>query len=184
MLTIKHESAWKFQTSSSGGIGVEFVAAEGGSIVFKDPSGAIVSFPYGAAGAGLTAGFKLPKIGKLALNVKGKSVGGVLAPSFFPNTGTLYVLDSFDAEDFKRSDITGVCMFAEVGGGVIVGGSATAMIVGMNPMWLAATLVTPMLMPIIEDQLLESATGLLLMAGLNAGIQAGAGLAAFLGGLF
>ena len=108
MLMIKHESAWKFQTSSSGGIGVEFVAAEGGSIILKDPSGAVVSFPYGGAGAGLTAGFKLPKIGKIALNVKGKSVGGVIAPSFFPNAGGLYVLDSFEGDDFKRSDITGV----------------------------------------------------------------------------
>ena len=55
MLEVKKESAWQFVTSSSGGVGVEFVVAEGGMIYLQDPSGKQQAFKYGAAGAGLGA---------------------------------------------------------------------------------------------------------------------------------
>ena len=78
---LKNESAWQFVTSSTGGIGVEFVAAEGGKIYLQNPQGQAVTFYYGAAGAGLAAGLKLPKIGKLEVKVKGKGVVGSIAPA-------------------------------------------------------------------------------------------------------
>ena len=108
-------------TSSAGGIGVEFVSAEGGVLYFKDPRGTSVSFGYGAAGAGLAVGFKLPKIGKLAVNVGGKSVVGAVAPASFPNAGKLFVLDTCPDSDLTVSDIRGVCLFGEIGGGLVVG---------------------------------------------------------------
>ena len=43
-LFIKRENAWQFVTSSSGGIGVEFVVAEGGKIWLTDPAGKVVSY--------------------------------------------------------------------------------------------------------------------------------------------
>jgi hypothetical protein len=183
LLTIKKESAWQFVTSSSGGVGVEFVAAEGGSLTFDDPNGATVSFPYGAAGLGLSAGFKLPKIGKL--QVDGKSVGAAISPAAFPNAGKLYILDTFDGQELGRSDITGVCMFVEVAGGLVAGGYATAMLLGMDPGYLAAVAITPALInQIFLEKLLNSATALLLMGGASVGVQAGGGIAAFVGGLW
>jgi hypothetical protein len=185
MLVIKKESAWRFLTSSSGGIGVEFVAAEGGSIYFQDPNGVTVTYRYGAAGAGVSAGLKLPKIGKLQF--KGKSVGAAVAPAAFPNVGKLYILDSFPGDELSRSDITGVCMFAEVGGGVVVGGAGYAMLLGMSPLWLAAQASSAIMPPVMlyaDYQMLQSATAVLFMAGLNAGLIAGIGAAVFVGGLF
>jgi len=185
MLTVKKPSAWSFVTSSSGGIGVEFVAAEGGKIFFKDPGGNDISFAYGAAGAGLYAGLKLPKIGKLQVNVLGKGVMGAIAPASFPNAGRLYVLDTFAGNELGRTDINGVCLFVEIAGGLIAGVSATAMIVGMDPRWLAGLMapVAPVL-AYIDYRMLQSATGLLVMGGINAGLQGGAGIGAFLGGLW
>ena len=183
-LFIKGESDWQFVTSSSGGIGVEFIAVEGGKIWLQDPDGNVITYYYAGAGAGLTAGFKLPKIGKIQVKVRGKSVGGIVAPSSFPNGGKLYVLESFDGDELSSSDLTGVCMFAEVGGGLFAGGSATAMLLGMDPVWLGAILATPWVSsPFFMTKLARSATALLVMAGINVGIQAGAGGAGFIGGL-
>ena len=190
MLLIKKDSAWQFVTSSSGGIGIEFVMAEGGTIMLKDPSGSPVNFTYGAAGAGLSAGLKLPKIGKLKVQpkIKGKTVGGGVAPAEFPNLGKLYILDWFQGDELKRSDITGVCAFAQVGGGLIGGGSAYAMVLGMSPLYLAAAVAASTvpgnpLALMAAKALLNSATSVLLMAGLNVGLQAGGGGGIFLGGL-
>jgi hypothetical protein len=194
MVLIKKTSAWTFNTSSSGGVGIEFFLAEGGSIYLKDPSGADVTFRYGAAGAGIAFGFKLPKVGKLDLKIKGVSVGAGVAPSFLPSTGKVCILDSFKGDELTRDDITGVCMFVQVGGGLIVGGSAYAMLLGMDPVYLAGvaaaagTMIMPgmgtMLLPYAEQKLLETATSILFMAGMNVSTQAGGGAGAFVGGLF
>ena len=134
---VTRPSAWKFTTSSTGGVGVEFVAVEGGKIFLENPKGDTVTFCYGAAGVGIAAGIKLPKIGKIQINAKGKAVGGAIAPAAFPNGGKLYLLDSFAGSELTTTDIQGVCAFLEISGGIIAGVSATAMLVGMNPIWLA-----------------------------------------------
>ncbi|HEY1412419.1 MAG TPA: hypothetical protein VGF36_09765, partial [Rhodopila sp.] len=113
MLTVTKRSAWTFVTSSSGGLGVEFVMGEGGTLYLRNPNGASVPFRYGALGVGLAAGFKLPKIGKLEVNIKGKSVAGLIAPAAFPNAGTLYVLDTCRSNDLTQADIRGGCLFVE-----------------------------------------------------------------------
>jgi len=181
---VKAESKWKFSTSSTGGLGVEFVAVEGGAIYLKDPAGALQTFYYGSAGAGAAWGAKLPKLGKIELRVRGKSVGGVIAPSALPNTGVVYVMDSFKGSELSRSDITGACIFVEVYGGLILGGSGTAMLLGVNPVWLAALAAMPLLAGPELIGLVHSARGLLLMTGFNAGVIAGGGAGAFVGGLF
>jgi hypothetical protein len=187
MLGVRKESAWSFVTSSSGGLGVEFVVVEGGMIYLQNPQGTQQAFKYGAAGAGLSAGFKLPKIGKLQIPVKGRGLTGGVAPAAFPNAGKLYVLDTCPSDDLTREAIRGVCMFAEIGGGLVAGVSGTAMIFGMSPAWLAATLAVgpanPMMM-YFEQRLIQTATGILVMGGLNVGIQAGGGIGGYLGGLW
>jgi hypothetical protein len=180
-LTIRKPSAWEFVTSSTGGAGIAFVAADGGQIYFKDPDQNDVSFMFGAAGLGWSAGIKLPKLGKLQVREQG--VGGIIAPASFPNWGKLYILDTFDGQELTRRDIRGVCLFVEIAGGVVAGVSATAMLLGMDPMWVPG-LAVPIAELVIEYELLRSATGLLIMDGMNAGVQAGAGAGAFLGGLW
>jgi hypothetical protein len=181
---IKKESAWQFITSSSGGIGVEFVVAEGGKIWLQDPAGNVVSYFYGGAGAGIAGGFRLPKIGKLQLKIRGKSVGGIVAPASFPNRGKLYVLETFDGDELTKSDISGVCLFVEATGGLVAGGFATAMLFGMSPVWLGAAIAFGPFGPLGMTKLVQSATGVLLMAGATAGIQAGGGVGGFVGGLY
>jgi len=63
MLTLR-ESKWTFETSNGGNIAAGLIAAEGGSITLKDPSGRPVRFYYGALGVGVGVGASLPKIGK------------------------------------------------------------------------------------------------------------------------
>ena len=55
MIGVKRTSAWRFVTSSTGGVGVEFVVAEGGTLYFQYPAGKDVTFRYGAAGGGIGA---------------------------------------------------------------------------------------------------------------------------------
>jgi hypothetical protein len=53
MLGIKKESEWQFETSASGGVGVAFMAVEGGAIYLRDPRNKPVTLRLCAAGAGL-----------------------------------------------------------------------------------------------------------------------------------
>jgi hypothetical protein len=184
-LIIKKESAWTFYTSSNGGIGVEFVAAEGGAIWLVSPYEDYVKYYYGGVGAGYSWGLKVPKVGKVQLRIRGKGITGNVAPASFTNAGKLYILDSFAGDELTASDITGVCMFVELGGGVVAGGSATAMVLGMDPLWLAALLATSFAPnPFIMSKLATSATALLVMGGVNVGLQAQLGGAAYVGALW
>ncbi len=90
MILIKGVSGWTFITSATGGLGVEFVAVSGGAIYLADPEGKPHTFHYGGLGVGLTAGAKIPKIGKVNFAIKGKDVGAVVAPAAFPNTGRVH----------------------------------------------------------------------------------------------
>ena len=184
---LKGESAWKFVTSSTGGVGVEFVGAEGGKLFFTDPQNKDVSFIYGAAGVGLSACLKLPKIGKIEVKLKGKSIGAAIAPAAFPNGGKLYITDTFKGNELSQSDIRGVCIFLEVGGGILAGVSGTAMLVGIDPIWLAgigpAMAGGPLTMVMLDYELIRAAKGLLVMGGLNVGLNAGVAAGAFIGGL-
>lgn len=184
ILPVKKQSAWEFQTSSTAGAGLEFVLAEGGALYFKDPSGQDVSFTYGAAGVGIAAGLKLPKIGKLEVKVKGKAVGAAIAPASFPNGGQLYILDTFKGDELAQKDIRGACALVQIGGGIIAGVSASAMVVGMDPLLMAAMMLGGPQAIWLEPRLLESATGVLVVAGANVSAQVGGGAGALIGGLY
>jgi len=170
-------SAWQFVTFGSGGISVGVVAGEGGQIVLKDISGTDHTFTYGGVGAGLSAGLKIPKLGKIQIPTPKGPLTGSGGPFAFPSTGKVFADGNLPGGDLSKSDIEGLCMFAEVGAGIIGGGSACSMFVGLNPLLL------PVLsMPIYGPQiLLNSAKGMILMAGLNVGVQAQIGGAVYLG---
>jgi hypothetical protein len=196
VVRIKGRSAWTFRGVNSGGIGIEIVAAEGGRISLGDPAGAPVNFLYGGAGLGLTEGFKLPDADIVKLLVKDNSVAGDLAHAVSPNAGSLYVLEGCSGADLTKADIQGVCLFVEVAASFLAGGSATAMLVGANPAWLAAFAVTPIAVPVAFvpaatmvgqiytfAKLVASAKALLLIANASYGVQEGIGIAGYVGGL-
>ena len=174
-LTITKRSAWQFVTFGSGGVGIGFVAIAGGQVVLKDPSGSDHTYTYAGAGGGLSAGLKIPKIGKVQINTRAGSVTGSVGPTAFPSTGTVFLTDNAGS-DLTESDIRGTCAFTEAGGGLIAGGSGVAMYVGVNPLLLAV--------PLYGIQLfLNSAKGVILMAGLNVGIQAQVGISGCVGAI-
>lgn len=176
--TIKKTSAWSFNTFGSGGLSLGLISVSGGEIVLNDPAGAATTFYYGGGGGGVSLGLKLPKIGKVQIETSKGAVTGSAGPTAFPSTGQLYITDNFSAAEFTKSDIQGVCAFAEVGGGIIGGGSGIAMFIGVNPLNVPLAISIP---GWGAKKLLNSARGLLLMAGANAGIQAQIGGAIYLG---
>ncbi len=185
-----NESRWRYVTASGGGMTVAFLAGSGGSITLLSPEGENVSFRYGGVGGGIGLGMRLPRFGKVNLNVKGKSVGGAGALEALPSTGTVLVADGLVGCDLSRGDFTGPCMYVELGAGVIAGGSGTAILFGLDPKLLAAVALasasplTAALGASMSRQLLQSSRGALLMAGVNVGAQFGGGAAAYLGALF
>ncbi len=109
-----NESRWRYVTASGGGVTVAFLAGSGGSITLLSPEGENVSFRYGGVGGGIGLGMRLPRFGKVNLNVKGKSVGGAGALEALPSTGTVLVADGLVGRDLSRGDFTGPCMYVEL----------------------------------------------------------------------
>jgi outer membrane protein OmpA-like peptidoglycan-associated protein len=119
---VKRQSAWTFETSSSGGVGFGFVGAGGGTL-FLIPPGSKTSRPFGYkyVGLGETLGIKLPKLPQSA------SVSG--AAKSFPNAGELYILKGFDGNELQVNDITGFCTIQEV---ALPAATITVMFLGIS----------------------------------------------------
>lgn len=184
-VTVGAKSAWEFSTFGSGGFSLGVFAAEGGLVVLKSPSsGQDETFYYGGIGAGLSEGFKIPKIGKVQINTGKGPLTGSGGPTAFPSTGVLFLTDVLGGAELTTSDIQGPCAFTEVAGGIIGGASACAMYIGLDPARYAA-LGPSMLVPggqgLGIQFVLGSAKGVLLMAGLNVGLQAQIGIAGYFG---
>ena len=186
-----NESRWQYQTASGGGLTVVMVAGSGGSIILRSPEGENVSYRYGGVGVGVGFGARLPRFGKINIQIKGKSVAGAGAAEAFPSTGKVFVNDALVNSDLTSDDITGPCMYTEVGVGLVVGGSATALLFGLDPKLLALSVALStnpatslIASTTVNRQLARSAKGALVMAGVNAGVQAGGGAAIYMGYLF
>lgn len=182
------DSAWGYVTASGGGVTIAFVAGGGGSLTLQSPEQQNVVFHYGGLGVGAGFGAKLPRFGKIDLKIKGKSVGGAGAAEAMPSYGRVFVTQ--EGRELSKSDFVGPCIYVEIGGGVIAGASGVAMLFGLDPILLAATLAansnpaTALGGSYLTGKLVASARGVLVMAGMNAGLQAGGGGAAYIGGLF
>ncbi|MDH1632422.1 hypothetical protein [Pseudomonas mosselii] len=182
-------SDWKYKTASGGGLTVMFAAASGGLLTLTDPDKAEQQFRYGSLGVGVGAGARLPRVGKINLLVRGKSVGAVGANEDFPAIGTVLVADSVAGRGLVRDDFKGGCVFLEGGLGLVGGGSGSGVLFGLDPKLLilstAAVGAGGALLP--QDtlpRLLRSAKGVIFSAGFNIGVQAGGGLTLTMGGLF
>ncbi len=102
---IKKTSAWTFNTSGTGGLGLGFFAAVGGELVLKPPSGPLRGFWFGTAGVGIGAGIKrIPKIGRI-IDSRGLSEKGSAnaAPKSFWNHGVVYVMDGLTADELTAT---------------------------------------------------------------------------------
>lgn len=187
-LSVRKTSSWTFETSGTGGVGVEFVAASGGVVVLDDPSGKTRHFRYGAAGGGLSWGIrKLPKIGPInpgRLDSRGLSnhYSGNLAPEAFWNHGSVYVMDSFKGNDLTREDFRGVCLVFDAGGGLILGYSGALMLCGIDTIALASMVAMPALAALVGPALNPKA--MILSRGWNVGPQMSAGVTAQVGYLW
>jgi hypothetical protein len=174
-------SNWQFNTSNGLGVGAAVVGAEAGSITLDAPTTRQpTKFLYAAGGAGLSWGIKLPKVGKVQLKVKGKSVGGTASSETLPSYGIVYMVPMFAGSELRPSDINGACAFVELNAGVVAGAAGYAMLFGMSPAWFAAALIGGATAGgHFWHQALQTAAGVLLFAGANVGPQFGYGGMAF-----
>ncbi|WP_103308937.1 MULTISPECIES: hypothetical protein [unclassified Pseudomonas] len=186
-----NESRWQYQTASGGGLTVVMVAGSGGSIILRSPEGEDISYRYGGVGVGAGFGARLPRFGKINIQIKGKGVAAAGAAEAFPSTGKVFVSDALVARDLTSDDITGPCMYTEVGVGLGIGGSATALLFGLDPKLLALSMAlnsnpatSLIAATLVNQRLAKSAKGAVVMAGINAGLQAGGGAAIYIGYLF
>lgn len=175
-MSIKKKSAWYFKTCGGAGLSIGVVSATGGWIILGDPSQTEIRFDYGGIGGGWAWGIKLPKIKSIKINTRAGELSGVASPSSFKSVGEILITTSFSRDELSRSDIQGLCAFIEAGAGLIGGGYGTVMLLGLDPLLLAIAS-----MPGGMTLLLNSAKGMLLMSGVNVGLQAGIGIAGYFG---
>lgn len=175
---IKRASDWTFTTFGSGAVGA-LVMVAGGQVILGDPQHKEVSFTYGGIGAGASVGLRLPKIPKVKVSATG-------APFAFPSTGAVFATTRCPGPDLTYEDFRGPCLFVDGGAGLIGGGSGTLMIAGCNPtvgefLMGAVTNLLPMPGMAQLRTLMQAARAVIAMAGVNVGLQAGAGVAGYLG---
>ncbi len=185
MLMVTERSKWTFDTSGTGGIGVGFVAAEGGVIKLSDPQNQPVNLKLAAIGVGISEGFKFPKIGKLPVpKIKGQQVGGAAAPTFFPNAGRIWKTSACNTPELTHEDFCGPTLFGEIGASILIAGTGNAMLLGFDKVLFAemmATITMPVVSAMTVDRALASAKAVLVSAGVAASPSAQAGVAAFTG---
>lgn len=178
-ISIRKTSAWTFNTSGTGGLGLGLFTATGGELVLNPPSGDPKGFYYGAVGAGLSLGVrKIPKIGRI-LDSRGLSErgGANVAPKSFWNHGVVYVMDGCRGDELTAEDFRGICIATDVGGGVLVGYAGTALLINVDPLALMAqtnpalSLIGPPLRP----------KAMVLSRGWNVGPQASVGISETVG---
>ena len=176
-------SAWTYETGATGGLGIEFVAISGGALYLNDPAGGQPVYYFGALGAGLSFGFKIPKLPKV--QVRGKSVSAAGSIKQLPSGGTIWKRSHFGNRDLSRTDIQGAVVFLEGAIGLGIGVSGDAMLFGINAAALAGAIAASAAMPLVSsyaiDAALNTATGAMVFGGLNVGPQAGGGIAGLVG---
>jgi hypothetical protein len=176
-------SKWTYTTGATGGVSIEFVVASGGTIVLNDPAQQEQDFHYGGIGVGLGFGAKLPKIKlpKMTLpelrlpKVAGREVGGAGSAKSFPSSGSVYMTNAFRGDELTRSNIQGGTIYVDAGAGLFVGEAGSAMLLGINPAMLTLGIMNPGFAWLLHDAIAH-APAVLVMHGLTAGVQAGAGV--------
>jgi hypothetical protein len=176
-------SQWEFVTDGGGGLSLALSAA-GGYVVLKDPSGDEVTYRYGALGVGVSAGVKLrSKFGTATIPLVKTPVTGSLG--FFPSGGAVYINEiGFAGEELSRSDIAGSCVILEGGGGLVLGATGDVILFGLDSTASLAAAAAPGGTTLLPYLVLALCRGVLLMGGVNLGLQASVGVTAYGGYLW
>ncbi len=162
-------SDWIYDTGATGGTGLGFLLASGGTIFLKSPSGKEEQFYYGGVGIGLGRMIGIPKIPDIPipkiLHVPHEpSATG--AASSFTSTGEVYMTGAFRGAELRRSDFTGGALY------IADGMSVSIMLLGINMAFLMMSVAMPQ-MPFLRAAIRE-APAVLVMAGFSLGMQSGA----------
>jgi len=151
--------------------------------VLNDPTGRKFRFTYhtGGMGLGLAARlpsrFRLPEIKLPRFISKDGTIAGTGATSEFEGGGVIFRLRN---KELTRTDYTGLTLSLEFGGGVLVAGSFTLFLTGLKQGVVVAWLFNPGL---FTNVLFQSATALVVFAGVSEGLVDAIGVSPMLGSI-
>ncbi|MCW0082679.1 hypothetical protein [Burkholderia pseudomallei] len=169
-------SDWIYDTGATGGSGLGFLLASGGTIYLKDPTGKEEQFYYGGVGLGLGRMIGIPKIPDISLPKNlhiPHEPSATGAATSFTSTGGVYMTSAFRGKELKRSDLTGGTVYIDAGFGIIADGmSVSIILLGLNMAFLMMSVAMPQ-MPFFRAAVHE-APAVLVMAGFSVGMQSGA----------
>lgn len=176
-------SKWTYDTSASVSIALGATAISGGLISLNDPNKKSHHFHYGGFGVGTSIGLSLTKIELPETLIRNYAASGSGSITEFPSDSALYMTESFHGRELSKSDIQGVATYIEVGLGIIAGGSATLMFLGLNPALILAAVASPGFAHLVTVAI-EQAPAILVIWGGSMGPQVGGGVSALLGQLY
>jgi outer membrane protein OmpA-like peptidoglycan-associated protein len=116
MFKIKKKSGWTWVTSEGGSAGAGPVALASGSFTLQSPTGGAVAFKYKSAGVSVSVGGKV-------------NLSGSTTDTF--STGQIYITETFPKGELTSRDIEGFCLTQDASVGAGLGGSVTAMLLGI-----------------------------------------------------
>ena len=183
-MTDLRRSAWQYNTGAGGSVSVGPLSASRGLIALDDPSGKPKRFDIATFGIGwnvmrLPAKLRLPDIPLPRAVFKGNSLAGSGSSSDFIATGWVYINHTFTGNELKESDFEGGACSIEMGGGVLVAGSITAMYVGIPVQLMMAAIANPM----FSRLALNAAKAVVILLGVSEGLMDGIGATASVGAL-
>ncbi|MCA8093292.1 hypothetical protein LGM65_20765 [Burkholderia anthina] len=175
MISGLRKSDWIYDTGATGGVGLGFLLASGGTIYLKDPAGKEEQFYYGGTGVGLGRMLKIPKVPDISIPKvlhMPHEPSATGAATSFTSTGGVYMTGAFRGKELKRSDFTGGAVYIDAGFGIIADGmSVSIMLLGINMAFLMMSIAMPQ-MPFLRSAIYE-APAVLVMAGFSLGAQSG-----------
>ncbi|KAG8151667.1 hypothetical protein [Burkholderia catarinensis] len=172
-MSFLRRSQWEYQTGSTFGASIELVMGSGGEILLKNPSGQFQRFWYGGLGVGLGFGVKIPKVRLPKFAINSKAISGSGSAEAFPSTGWIYMTSAFSGTELERSDLQGGAVYLDGSAEIILGGGGgSVMLLGINPALLSLALSQIAVNPFMFEWVIRRAKALLIMVGVNAGLNA------------
>ncbi|RKR36705.1 hypothetical protein [Paraburkholderia sp. BL17N1] len=175
------KSGWSFNTSATGGLGIELLSISGGKIILDDPQKQSHDFSYFGFGIGYSRG--LPKIKLPPIPILNREMSGTGSTKDFTSDGVLYMTSYFHRQELSTSDIKGATIYFDGGAGLLAGYGESIMLLGINTELIAPWLVNPGIFANMAKKALDCAPAVLLLAGEAEGLIAGGGLSAMIGHL-
>jgi hypothetical protein len=175
------ESKWIYNTAATSGLGMEMLAASGGTIVLTDPSNEDQSFSYAGFGIGFIS-VPIPKIKLPPLPLLNRDIGATGAAKSFFGDGVIYMTASFQGRELAKSDMQGGSVYLDGSSGLLAGYGGSVMLLGINTAFLAPWLLSPGIGANLAANAMQQAPAILVMHGQTEGLIASvAGVSAMIG---